>query len=426
MENIEQLREENNRLRKAIEELSILNDIARFIGSSLSVDAVIENVVKGSVRAVHGQQGLITLVDEAAPTEMKTLIRAQTSAIQQQKFHLNQNILGWMLINKKPLLSNELSTDVRFSGVKIDPDVQSVLCVPLLVKSRLTGLLTVFNKKEGGGFSEDDKRLLSIIGTQSAQVLENARLYEQERSLLTFQEQMKVAAQIQSDLLPQKSPQIPGYEIAGMSIPAQSIGGDYYDFIPIDESRIALCLGDVTGKGLPAALLMANVQATLRGQTLVGASAKECLTRSNQLLINSKSEEKFVTLFYGVLDYQQHKLNYCNAGHDFPYLISTSGEVKRLKEGGIMLGVIEGYPFKEMTVPINVGDLMVVYSDGITEAMDPNLNFYEESRLFEVLKQQPGVPVKEVVEHIVSAVKTHAGSHPQSDDITVVALRRVG
>src|SRR6185503_20181177 len=173
------LSEENQRLRKAVEELSILNDLARVISSTMTQDAVIEAVVKRGVRASGGQQGMITMVDEQSPTEMKTLIRAQNSTSNLQTFHLNQNILGWMMINKKPLLANDLHNDPRFSGVQVEGSFHSLLCVPLLVKNRMIAILAVFNKKDKVAFSEDDKRLLSIIAAQSAQILENARLYEQ-------------------------------------------------------------------------------------------------------------------------------------------------------------------------------------------------------------------------------------------------------
>src|SRR5208283_3423200 len=179
------------------------------------------------------------------------------------------------------LLASDLQSDPRFSGVKTDGDFRSLLCVPLLVKNRLIGILAVFDKTDGTEFTEDDKRLLSIIAAQSGQILENARLYEQEKSLIIMQEEVNLASKIQFELLPRQAPKIPGYEIAGKSIPAQVVGGDYFDFIPINEQQIALGLGDVSGKGLPASLLMANLQATLRGQTLGMTSAKECIARSN-------------------------------------------------------------------------------------------------------------------------------------------------
>ncbi|MBI1803765.1 MAG: SpoIIE family protein phosphatase [Ignavibacteriae bacterium] len=424
MEQLALLQEENQRLRKAVDELSILNDLARVISSTMNLDAVIESVVKRSVRAIHGQQGMITLVDEQAPTEMKTLIRAQDSTSDQQQFHLNQNVLGWMLINKKPLISNDLKSDPRFSGVRAEGDFRSLLCVPLLVKNRLIGLLAVFNKAGGGEFSEDDKRLLSIIAAQSGQILENARLYEQEKSLIIMQEEVKLASKIQLELLPKQSPSVPGYEIAGKSIPAQMVGGDYFDFIPIDERQLAISLGDVSGKGLPASLLMANLQATLRGQTLVNTSAKECITKSNKLLHQSTSSEKFVTLFYSILNYETHQLQYSNAGHDPPFLLSEGKNPVRLRMGGIVLSIMEGLPYDEETVSLQPGDLLLIYSDGIPEAMNATKEQFGEERLCELLIKNRTRPAVELIDTVVTAVKDHAGSYPQSDDITLIVVKR--
>ena len=424
MEQLTQLQEENKRLRKAIDELSILNELARVVSSTMTLDSVIENVVKRSVKAVHGQQGMITLVDEQAPTEMKTLIRAQNSTTDHRQFHLNQNILGWMMINKKPLLSNDVSSDPRFAGVRAEGEQHSLLCVPLLVRNRLTGILAIFNKKDNGSFTEDDQRLLSIIAAQSGQVLENARLYEQEKSLISMQEQVKLAAKIQLELLPKKAPDVPGYEIAGTSIPAQMVGGDYFDFISVDEKRLAICLGDVSGKGLPASLLMANLQATLRGQTLVNSSVKDCIARSNTLLYQSTSDEKFATLFYGILDTEHHTLRYCNAGHDNPYLFSDSAEPQRLKTGGVVLSIMDHFPYDEDVASLKAGDVLVISSDGVTEAMNSQQEQFGDEKLGELLYEHRSLSASELINKVITAVKLHAGNWPQSDDITLVVVKR--
>jgi serine phosphatase RsbU (regulator of sigma subunit) len=424
MDQTTQLQEENQRLRKAIEELSILNELARVISSTMNLDAVIENVVKRSVKAVSGQQGMITLVDEQAPNEMKTLIRTQNSTSSHGQFHLNQNILGWMMINKKPLVSNDMANDSKFSGVKVDNEQRSLVCVPLLVKNRLIGILAVFNKRESKDFTEDDKRLLSIIAAQSGQILENARLAEQERSFMGMQEQVRLASDIQMGLLPKKPPEIPGYQIAGKSIPAQVVGGDYFDFMMIDEKRHAICLGDVTGKGLPASLLMANTQATLRGQTLLTPSAKECIIRSNKLLHESTSDEKFVTLFYGILDIERHRLLFCNAGHDNPYLLSEGQEPRRLKTGGVVLSIMDSFPYQEEEVAFNPGDTLVMYSDGFPEAMNAKQELYGDEKLGALLQQHQSLPAAELIDIAVAAAKTHAGGWPQSDDMTMVVVKR--
>ncbi len=418
------LEEENRRLKRAIEELSILNDLGRAISASLDSQEIMQTIIRRSLRAAGAEQGVITLVDEHASQPTKTLVRTMVSSSDHEQFQVNQALLGWMHLNKKPLMLNEPHADERFRGVRWDESVRTVLCVPLILKSELKGVLTVFNKRAGNGFTEEDQRLLAIIAVQSVQVIETARLYEEEKAFMKMQEEVRLASKIQSELLPKFTPTIEGYDIAGMSIPAQVVGGDYFDFIQIEDHRIALCLGDVTGKGLPASLLMANLQATLRGQTFLSSSPKECLARSNKLLYHSTSPEKFATLFYGCLDTRQHILSYCNAGHDFPFHFSDSDTPQRLKSGGLMLGAFEDFAFEDASVPLKSGDLLVISSDGIAEAMNSGLEQFGETRLQSLLTENRSASAREIIDKIVAAVRAHAGDHPQSDDMTLIVVKR--
>jgi len=418
------LEEENKRLKRAVEELSILNDLARAIGASLNTQEIIQTIVRRSLRASNAEQGVMTLVEEQDDQSMKTLVRTMVSSREQEHFHFSQALLGWMHLNKKPLVINDPKTDERFRGIPWDDSIRSLIAVPMMVKSELRGVLTVYNKKDGKPFAEDDQRLLAIIAGQSGQVVENARLHEKELALMKMQEELRLAARIQTELLPHTSPEIAGYEIAGRTIPAQEVGGDYYDFIPIDEHRMAFCLGDVTGKGLPASLLMANLQATLRGQTLTTGSPKTCLERSNQLLYQSTSPEKFATLFYAILDSQNHQIHYSNAGQDNPYLCSAESGITRLKTGGIPLGMLPDFVFEQESVPLEEDCILIVYSDGVTEAMNAEEDMFGDDRIAAVLDLHKHAPASEIIDRLVAAVKNHAAGHPQSDDITVVVVRR--
>jgi sigma-B regulation protein RsbU (phosphoserine phosphatase) len=418
------LEEENRRLKRAVEELSILNDLGRAISASLDSQEIMQTIIRRSLRAVNAEQGVITLVDEQASQPMKTLVRTMVSSSDHEQFQVSQALLGWMHLNKKPLLLNEPKTDDRFRGVKWDQSVESLLCVPLIVKSELKGALTVFNKRGKEKFTEEDQRLLAIIAVQSGQVIETARLYEEEKAFAKMQEEVRLASKIQSELLPKSTPRIDGYEVAGRSIPAQVVGGDYFDFIPVEDNRLAICLGDVSGKGLPASLLMANLQATLRGQSFLTTSPKDCLIRSNKLLYHSTSSEKFATLFYAYLDTKNHTLSYSNAGHDFPFLYSESDTPKRLKSGGIMLGAFEDFAFEEDTVPLNSGDVLIISSDGISEAMNANHEQFGEQRLQAIVTNNRSASPNEIIDKVISAVRVHAGSYPQSDDMTLIVLKR--
>lgn len=418
------LTEENRRLRRAVEELSVLNDLARAIGASLNTQEIMQTIIHRSIRALHAEQGVITLVDRESSDAMRTLVRTMVSSNDHQQFHLHQSLLGWMHLNKKPLLMNNPTNDPRFQGVKFESSIRSLLSVPMMVKSELIGVLTIYNKKNGVGFTEEDQRLLAIIAAQSGQVVENARLYEEEQKFFHVQEEVRLASKIQLELLPKKTPQIPGYDIAGKSIPAQVVGGDYFDFMPISNHRLAFCVGDVSGKGLPASLLMANLQATLRGQVLLGSSAKECVRRSNTLLYHSTGTDRFVTLFYGLLDSESHRIQFTNAGHNHPVLFSSRGEHRTLETGGLVLGILEDFSYEDETVPFATGDTLVVYSDGITEALNKNEHFFGEDQLLDIIRQHQDVPSDQLIDHVLKAVQQHSQGMPQTDDMTLVVIKR--
>jgi sigma-B regulation protein RsbU (phosphoserine phosphatase) len=418
------LQDEVRRLRRAVEELSILNDIARAISASLNAEEIMQTLIRKSIRAVNAEQGVITLVEEEQKS-MKTLIRTMVSSAGAPAFHMHQALIGWMHLNKKPLSVDDPVNDARFRGVQWDGNIKTLLCVPLIVKSELRGVLTVYNKKDGQSFNTDDQRLLAIIAAQSAQVVENARLIEEEKLFIKMQQEVGLAAKIQRDLLPRNNPGLAGYDIFARSIAAQSIGGDYFDFIPMNDGRMALCLGDVSGKGLPASLLMANLQATLRGQTLVSQQPSECLLRSNKLLYESTSPEKFATLFYGVIDTKHHSIHYSNAGHDWPFLISKDNSIERLKVGGLMIGLLPQASYEDMEIPLSTGDILVIQSDGVSEAMNANHEQFGEERLQSLLIEHKEKTAEEIIDIIVKEVRKHAGAHPQSDDITMMVIKRI-
>jgi sigma-B regulation protein RsbU (phosphoserine phosphatase) len=219
---------------------------------------------------------------------------------------------------------------------------------------------------------------------------------------------------------------IPGYDIAGRSIPAQMVGGDYFDFIPLEHNHMAICLGDVSGKGLPASLLMANLQATLRGQSLHPIAINQRVERANKLLYRSTDPEKFATLFYGVLGLDDHKFTFSNAGHENPYVLSANNETTRLTTGGTVLGVVDNFPYEEDVMPFRVGDVLVIFSDGITEAFDKDEDQFGEKRLDDVLDTCKHEPAEVIIDRIVEAVQNFADGAPQADDLTLIVVKRVG
>ena len=235
---------------------------------------------------------------------------------------------------------------------------------------------------------------------------------------------VRLAANIQRDLLPKQPPRVPGYQLAGQTIPAQTVGGDYFDFIPMDDSRLALCLGDVSGKGLPASLLMANLQAAVRSQVLARASVTDCLRRTSTLLFRSTDAGKFVTAFFCVLDPHGHELRFSNAGHNPPLLFRPGMKPKRLETGGPVLGVFDATEFEEASCPLERGDLLVVYSDGISEAMDAGGEEFGEEGIIAVVERERGRDAAWVMNAITRAAREFSGGQLQLDDMTMIVVQR--
>ncbi|MBI5476019.1 MAG: SpoIIE family protein phosphatase [Ignavibacteriales bacterium] len=420
------LQEENVRLKKAVEELSLLNELSRVINSTTGLDVIIENIIKRSVKAVHANQGMITLIDEVNPNSMFTFIRTLDSGTNHKQCHLNQNILGWMMIHKAPLVVNNFSADLRFSGIKVEEKIESLLCSPLLVKNRLIGILAVFNKKDNGEFTGDDTRLLSIIASQSAQVLENARLYEQEQKKHAFEKEFVAAREVQMSLLPKRLPEIENFQLAAITIPAKEVGGDFYDIIKINDSLFEIILADVAGKGLPAALLATLGKGILCSQVMQHQSALTQIEQSNIILRSSVARKSFITLLIAIIQPTERSVSIVNVGHCFPLLYHhEENKVEVLDVKGMALNLADEIRCEERTLKMKPNDCMVIYSDGVSEAQNIAQEFFGDNRISEILKQNANNHPEIILRKINDAVKLFSKGVSQTDDITMVVLKAV-
>ncbi len=422
----QKLAEENKRLRTAVAELSILNDIATTITSTHSIEHIVDMIVKKCVKHLKVEQGAVMILDEKNQSNpLKTMIRKQDTLYDMLPYRLDAQLTGWILKNQTPLVVKDLKGDSRFqSFIDENSPIKSLLGVPLILKGKMTGVLTVFNKHANEGFTDGDQRLLSIIAAQSAQIIENARLYLEEQNLMLMQEEMRLAAETQINLLPKSIPKVADYQIAGKSIPAKDVGGDYYDFIQIDDNNFAFCLGDVSGKGMSAAMLMSNLQATLRAQILSGVNSTETITMANELLYQSTDSSKFVTLFLGIVNIESNEINYCNAGHNNPLRFDKNNQVKELDVGGLILGFQPDSSYLEGSTPFHPDDTLVLYSDGITEAMDDKNEEFGEERLTGLIIKYKSEDIYKLIDRIIDEVNKFSDGTPQSDDMTLMIIKR--
>lgn len=422
---LKRLEAENQRLKRAVEELSVLNEVALAVSSASALDQVIDLIVQKCVKHLRVEQGAVLLLDrqqEQAP--LKTMVRKVRSDYAGIPYRLGDQITGWMIKNQQPLLIPDLAADERFRMPPEAADVRNLLCVPLRLKGGMVGVLTVFNKIGGEGFSESDQRLLTIIAAQSAQVIETTRLLEEEQALARIEQELNTARDIQRRLLPKYPPTIAGYDIAGRSEAARLVGGDYFDFLESAQDGLGLCLADVSGKGISAALVMAAVQATVRSQSLTGLPLGEQVGNANRLLYDSTESDKFVTMFYGRLDPNSGALRYTNAGHNPPAVFSDRAEPELLEAGGPVLGVLPQMPFSEGSAELAPGSTLVVYSDGISEAMDSKDEEFGEERFYQLVRDNRDLSAAAFVDKVFAAVKEFCGDAPQTDDMSLIVVRR--
>ncbi len=245
-----------------------------------------------------------------------------------------------------------------------------------------------------------------------------------EEARMRVEAEARTAREIQMNFLPESDPIISGYSVAGRSIPALNVGGDYYDFIRLDEHRLAIGLGDVSGHGLPSALVMANLQATIRSQAAFDPDPARCLERANRLLYHSTDAHTFVSLFYGILDIRNHSLTYANAGQNWPIIFPSAGSPAMLTGHGLVLGVRETTEYTNEEIELRYGDLIVFYSDGVTEAMNEAREQFGDERLIGAVRGLSRGTPQSLIDCIVRSVSSHVGKMPQADDMTLIVAER--
>jgi len=287
----------------------------------------------------------------------------------------------------------------------------------------------VTNNQPGRLWSNDEIQLLGIVAMNSAGVIEQARLrvealekerLEQENKRM--ERELDLARDIQMSLVPSQPLPLGPWEILGRVVPARQVGGDYYDYFPLDETRAALTIADVSGKGVPASLLMASVQASLRAFCDGRQPIPEAIQRVNQSVCRSASGGKFITLFYAELDAANGVLRYTNAGHNYPMLRRADGTVEELTTGGLLLGLFDTATYEQGEVPFGPGDALLLYSDGLSEAADTRGEQFGEDRLRTAFDSSQALPPADVIPQLFEAIGTFRGSAGQGDDMTAVVV----
>lgn len=293
-------------------------------------------------------------------------------------------------------------------------------------KDRQLGVLRVYRAGDGMPYSEGDCTLLELFASQAAIVIENADLIRSRVLQGQLENELQNARRVQRQLIPFEPPRLRGYQVASLWHPAKQVSGDYYDFVPLADGRIAFVIADVSGKGLDAAMFMANTRATLRATAVAGDDPAAIIARANNMLAHDSPAGMFVTAFFGILDPKSGLFSYINAGHNPPLLWrANKRKIEMLEVGDRALAITEDFVYHAHAVTLEPGYLLLLYTDGVNEATNAKDQLFGMDRLEETIRDNASGTAQQVIRQIDSRVRAFTGAYPQSDDITVVALRRL-
>ncbi len=412
------LQQVNRRLDRKVQEMNTLFDLGKEFGVMLDPEKLVRLLVFSLLGQVGVQRYMVVL--RRGSDMVVAASRIDGTAPQ-----------GELLAE---LSKQKTAVRVEDLVVRHGPDPRPVLTangiaavVPMALQGQNRGMILLGDKISREPYGPSDLEFLTSLANLAIISLENARLFMDAIEKQKMEDELKIAREIQKGLLPAVLPAIPRIEMAATNISSKQVGGDYYDVLRVDDHRWVVAIGDVSGKGTPAALLMANLQATIRALVPLRLGLAELTSRVNDLMCQNTGGTKFVTFFWGIIDVHAMTLSYVNAGHNHPYLLRSNGTVERLEKGGMILGVLPTtMPYEEGVARLETGDVVVLFTDGVSEAMDAHGVDYGEERLERLVCSHREKPPAGLLEAISEDLRRHAGGASQSDDITMMILRVAG
>jgi sigma-B regulation protein RsbU (phosphoserine phosphatase) len=372
-----------------------------------------------SVEAVCAGRGVLMTLEKGGVLEVR--------AHRGDGFKISNTVRDRVLNEKASLLVRDAQLDqaLREHMSIVEQKVRSMIAVPLQTNDRVIGLIYVDSPHLIREFSREDLNLLTVMANVAAIRIEHARLNEIEEAERAMAKDMEQAALIQKALLPSQPPAIPGLDIAGKTTACRTVGGDYFDYLTFPDGRVGVLVGDVAGKGMPASLLMSSLQARVQVLFEEADDLARKITRLNKAICSNCPDNRFITFFMTVVNAATGELVYTNAGHNPPVLVRAAGGFDTLKGGGVILGILPSATYKETLAQMESGDVLVLFSDGVTEAANPADEDFGEERLGSLVESLRNRPASEIVEAIEVAVNDFTQGAPAADDITVVVVRRL-
>ena len=408
--------------RQALQRKTLF-EVSKHLMSSVTLDEVLHNILLALGKVVDFEAGGIYLIDnKTGDVESITSMGYNNATESDLHLKIGDGIVGSVARTGEAEIVPDVTRDSRYIDAR--PATRSEIVVPVMSDGKMIGVLNLENDRLDA-FSEEDLDILSTFATQAAISIERARMHRYMLEQKKIEEQLAIARAIQTTFLPKKVPEVGGYDIWGANIPSGEVGGDYYDFIRIVDNQLGIAIADVSGKGIPAALIMASVRASLIAEIRNNYAIRSICQKVNNLLCESLEPENFVTAIYGVLDSKNSIFTFCNCGHNPAILLRSNGAIERLSEGGIILGIRPNSRYEERPIYISSGDILCLYTDGVTEAENGRGEQFEEARIIEILNKYKSLSSSEIGKKTIEAVGAFAHEGHSMDDLTLVIVKRL-
>ena len=405
--------------------LALISKVGITLLASATLNETLEQIVSLVFESVPADRCLIMMRDQGSEDLRVAVARLRDRVGEVGEIRVSRNVLDEVVIRGKSVLTSDAQHDPRFAtGTMVLQGVRSVLAVPLGVADKVFGIIYADSPIAEGRFTEDHLKVLTTLASVAAIRVENARLVEARLERERLERELALASEIQQRFQPTAPPHVDGYELQGISFPCYEIGGDYYDFIEREDGRLVIALGDVSGKGTAAALLMSSLHAAIHAQSASHDSLVDTISAVNRYLADNIPANRFVTLFYAELDPESGALSFLNAGHNPPLIVHAAGTVEQLASGGLPLGIKPDVEYREGRTQLQKGDVLVIYSDGVTEAQSPAGEEFGATRLYEVVSRNINASAAGIRDRIESSLTKFAQGTSAADDITLVIVKR--
>ncbi len=399
----------------------LLLEITRAISASLDLEETLSLIID-SIKSFIPYDTAAIYVLETNGRDRRiraTVYRGYDEASMERLLRLGEGFVGWVVQSGGAIVIPDVRNDQRY--ISSDPLTMSEIVVPIIANNRIIGALNL-ESRSLDAYKAADLEALTLFASTAAISIEKALLHQERLEKRRLESELAIARQVQRSLLPNKDPDAEGFDIAGLTVPNEAVGGDYYDFIPFPNRQLGIAIADVSGKGIPAALIMATFRACLRAQVRNDFSIRVILRKVNYLLWESLDSPQYVTAIYGVLDPASRRLSYGDAGHNPALLIRADGSYEELSCGNTVLGLFEDRKYTECYCTMQPGDIVALYTDGVTEA-GGNGEEFGIARLVETIQRHRNAPAQAIVRAIYDETRAFASPAPLGDDLTIVIIK---